>query len=942
MTEISKNVATYNLFLTTDGKVAADFATFQADPTKSYGSFMQKHANAGVFLSTTKNNNTSQFPIDSGVNILEFIHAFNSKGKNSENEMILKTYEPGLEILKKLFFLQLGDRMTKIKEIKSLLETAANDLEQDPPRSFVDEQLAAGVGSVAEVINLYQQTEQAISESEKVNKLLNSQVQGVPVFIAYGVGDNFKYWAGPYQSYLGRIEYSNDGRKETISYYFSPDHVSRQFDEEANLPGVINTNYVSPGVPIAAWNRSSKADVIREGEAVKFGSFTPSVHDCIVKAISRYLYDLGIKNHLIVLPNLDKLLEPFIINQLGFISYLDQSSTKQYTRQELQEFNYAGATYHDKLGLMGRGLFEGYKGVTGSKDPEPDRQPTTKINMAVAGIERVFESLGLQIGIRENQSTDVLSQIITNTNPEYLTTDRDQMEDIAIAKNIPVDPNSGFPVDIINDPFSHAAADFNHSAEVVQTLKLPFGMFEVQDDAGNVTGTSFDKKRYMEPIIKILDRVLASAGGDAFMSPVHFWEQDIKVNQLLMEKFGSGTYSGYSELATESDTPGFTRSKGWTSPWRWRGALHDNFFIVGDRDLIDKFVYGAIGSISTYQKEFRDASYLFRTAVPVYASPTSEYFSDPFWTQISKDLKKVTTQGTTQDVYEESYKSTYFSKMHNVVLGLKKPSLGFFNDNFTTKEGFVSVLPDEFALINEARSDLMTHSILDQIYDFGLPWFMANQKNSNVLSYNFDADNFLLNQFYGSIADVYRSVGLRYTQLAAQGNIVNGYPSSDDVQAELYGILDSMRSRGWYGIDANELFGRTPTVSMAKLTNDLKDIFLLETPGTHRTVAKGRYSATVALVKLFSGLYDSYYKGRIKTLPMFHLSNMGSILKPAVVSLKSTPKIDLIPQSDLSTQDFFSGLYKILGFKHVINQKNPTSEFLVIKDLAGELQDADE
>ena len=144
MTEISKNVATYNLFLTTDGKVAADFATFQADPTKSYGSFMQKHANAGVFLSTTKNNNTSQFPIDSGVNILEFIHAFNSKGKNSENEMILKTYEPGLEILKKLFFLQLGDRMTKIKEIKSLLETAANDLEQDPPRSFVDEQLAAG------------------------------------------------------------------------------------------------------------------------------------------------------------------------------------------------------------------------------------------------------------------------------------------------------------------------------------------------------------------------------------------------------------------------------------------------------------------------------------------------------------------------------------------------------------------------------------------------------------------------------------------------------------------------------------------------------------------------------------------------------------------------------------------------------------------------------
>ena len=70
---------------------------------------------------------------------------------------------------------------------------------------------------------------------------------------------------------------------------------------------------------------------------------------------------------------------------------------------------------------------------------------------------------------------------------------------------------------------------------------------------------------------------------------------------------------------------------------------------------------------------------------------------------------------------------------------------------------------------------------------------------------------------------------------------------------------------------------------------------------------------------------------------MFHLSTQSSILKPAIVSLKSTPGLNVKPSSDLSTADFFSGLYKILGFKHTITSKKGESEFTLIKDVHSSL-----
>jgi hypothetical protein len=75
---------------------------------------------------------------------------------------------------------------------------------------------------------------------------------------------------------------------------------------------------------------------------------------------------------------------------------------------------------------------------------------------------------------------------------------------------------------------------------------------------------------------------------------------------------------------------------------------------------------------------------------------------------------------------------------------------------------------------------------------------------------------------------------------------------------------------------------------------------------------------------------------------MFNLSTMGTIMRPAVCMLKSTPRLKLPSESNVSTMDLFSGMYKIIGFKHVINMREAYSQFTVFKDLAAELQDAEE
>tara|TARA_R110002051_G_scaffold300017_2_gene367315 strand:- start:593 stop:1150 length:558 start_codon:yes stop_codon:yes gene_type:complete len=178
----------------------------------------------------------------------------------------------------------------------------------------------------------------------------------------------------------------------------------------------------------------------------------------------------------------------------------------------------------------------------------------------------------------------------------------------------------------------------------------------------------------------------------------------------------------------------------------------------------------------------------------------------------------------------------------------------------------------------------------------------------------------------------------RYVKLGAENADVKGVMSSDAVFEKIYEILDRVRkSGGAYGNYYSDVFKGAPQLDLTKLSTDLTDIMLMESDGIKRTVSKNYGSDVISMCLLFLSLFENQFMGHIKSLPMFNLSAYSTITKPAVVMLKSTPSLNGGSTLNRSTTDFFSGMYKILGFKHTIKNNKAHSEFTVVKDIVSTL-----
>lgn len=92
-------------------------------------------------------------------------------------------------------------------------------------------------------------------------------------------------------------------------------------------------------------------------------------------------------------------------------------------------------------------------------------------------------------------------------------------------------------------------------------------------------------------------------------------------------------------------------------------------------------------------------------------------------------------------------------------------------------------------------------------------------------------------------------------------------------------------------------------------------------------------NTNVILAKLLEYQHKYATELTIKTLPFFNLTDSRTLLKPAIFYSK---RISTLNSEDKATFDFFSGEYRILGFRHVINTQECYSEFLMYKHLASD------
>ena len=981
-------VGVYNIFITTNAELADNFSKYssysilksdldrsQHDTVRALGKDSFGDKNRHRINSSDKR---ASCLLTSDINLIEFTHEFNfSEGKSTAPIMRLKCLESGLEVLKKFYYLQLGERMSEIKYRKNeLLEQSKNldkaaDALHDPDY-FTDNRSR-------------QERFDALSLAEReAEDYIKNNVNGQRVFIAYGIGDDLKYWGGPYSSILGELEHSNDGKTETITYHFTPDHISRQFDENPKDIGSDTINFKTISLPISAY----RSDKNENKELVKFAGFTPSMHDNVVKLISNYLYQLGIKNHLIVLPNLDYLLSPLAANVLQHHSQLTKDG--EATNPWAEHMNSLLTSINDDsiksnvthaTTLLKSIVYQNQR-IFGLE--------TSKITLGHEAMERrglaegtVKSVIGMQkdyihkIGLRANVPHSESSEV----DPRMVKGMEENASDQSTREDDPVDSGPLFGVSTfvnyrpseakklrlelalqkaelrelrrltIHDPFS--SSKLSDTADYILSLELPF---EADADAiGAKRPELLKDNNFIGHVEKFLQTIVNKNGG--FVGRLtSFWENDVGMLNLLKSKFGSGTFVGYRDnikrkrAASILDNANLTGSN--------LDISDDSFFIFGDSDLIRDFLYGEITHKLAFNPESRSAVSQLQRGIPVSLEGVSNpdgYFLDPFWGRLRGDLQEIlySTASVKQiadssvgsgnqtkaqrSEYRSSIRGTYFAKAQKIASKAKEfTPFGYFNDVNIAKAQITRMLPDEFAFLNK---DENSHAI-DDIYELSIPFFMANTKSSNVMSYTFDADNFIFTQFLGSIREIYYNVAYRYVKLGQTNPVQRGHMSSDAVFEKIYSILDQVRKRGGsYGAAYSKIGLSTPALSLTNLSTDLTDIMLQETVGLNRKVRKNYGADTLAICSLFISLFESQFKGFIKTLPMYNLSTQSTILKPVIVSLKTTPGINIKRQNDMSTTDFFSGLYKILGFKHTITNKKGESEFALIKDVHSTLSD---
>ena len=86
------------------------------------------------------------------------------------------------------------------------------------------------------------------------------------------------------------------------------------------------------------------------------------------------------------------------------------------------------------------------------------------------------------------------------------------------------------------------------------------------------------------------------------------------------------------------------------------------------------------------------------------------------------------------------------------------------------------------------------------------------------------------------------------------------------------------------------------------------------------------------MTDMAENMYRQSLQMSIKTLPIFHVSNQHYLSSPCIVFAQDAPIKQSVDAERTLMNQFFSGLYSIMGFKHTINTSTATSEFSLVKN----------
>lgn len=257
--------------------------------------------------------------------------------------------------------------------------------------------------------------------------------------------------------------------------------------------------------------------------------------------------------------------------------------------------------------------------------------------------------------------------------------------------------------------------------------------------------------------------------------------------------------------------------------------------------------------------------------------------------------------------------------------------------------GNISYIPDDFSYTDAQFSDEQKKFIKER----RIPVFRMNTTNPNILDLKFNYTNYftLLKQGYTKAVE-------RKASAVAEGVIPEGvgfFKVSNVGEAAEY-LLRKQYTLGMGKKDKQKLIQSLANQLDPELLEALPDVSSEEAALglaaiLDKVLSKNNLFGTIDIDQMLPGspidvfidfankMFRQQYSLNIKTLPTFYLSTMGSTVQaPCIVFAQDKDIRQTRTKKRTVLNRFFSGQYKIMGFKHSISTGTCHSEFVLTKN----------
>ena len=289
-------------------------------------------------------------------------------------------------------------------------------------------------------------------------------------------------------------------------------------------------------------------------------------------------------------------------------------------------------------------------------------------------------------------------------------------------------------------------------------------------------------------------------------------------------------------------------------------------------------------------------------------------------------------QSPLHPVDRASLGGSYKNKIRNI-LKKKSSNVGPFGD--------IYYLPDNFAYLDETFSN--KNELQTKLQEAGVPVFRYNTQNPNVLSLSYKQNGAYLTElvlaytkeiqkrgtanFEGILDSKYSVFDLPSPEaviafIRSKHNMLgHNEKAKNEIISELSSRFDSLATEsGLDPMDEAKMAYSLYSLLLARPDNPMIKIDSL-LPGDPVT----------SIVDFAEQLYKQTFTVEITSLPMFHLSYANTIGKTALLLAQDVPvKQSRTPQQTLLNQ-YYSGLYTIQGFKHIISNGKAQTQLTLVK-----------